>query len=172
MQVVMMRVLSKMRVIAVKMRLTLMRASMIQVARFSNLQMQKKWTWSLMAFSSMTIVVESQLLMHKVYRFHWKQCMYCSVCLPQAHSASTCTKLLKQHVCISVSRAAERMGGAQGKYKKRGPYIDCARGVWGHAPRKCWGFTCSEACSGGFWGSFLCMHTVHTYIPIWNLWGC
>ena len=66
MQVVMMRVLSKMRVIAVKMRLTLMRASMIQVARFSNLQMQKKWTWSLMAFSSMTIVVESQLLMHKV----------------------------------------------------------------------------------------------------------
>ena len=71
MQVVMMRVLSKMRVIAVKMRLTLMRASMIQVARFSNLQMQKKWTWSLMAFSSMTIVVESQLLMHK-------QCTYCT----------------------------------------------------------------------------------------------
>ena len=32
------------------------------------------------------------------------------------------------------NRAAERMGGAQGKYKKRGPYIDCARGVWGTPP--------------------------------------
>ena len=49
---------------------------------------------------------------------------------------------LRRHYCcvgwlfISCVRAAERMGGAQGRYKKRGPYIDCARGVWGHAPRK------------------------------------
>lgn len=26
-------------------------------------------------------------------------------------------------------------------------------GVWGHTPRKFWDITCSEVCSGGFWGS-------------------
>ena len=34
-----------------------------------------------------------------------------------------------------IHRAAERMGGGQSKYKKRGPYnIDCVRGVWGTPP--------------------------------------
>ena len=27
-------------------------------------------------------------------------------------------------------------------------------------------FTCSEVCSGGFWGSFSSLHTVHTYLPV------
>ena len=53
----MMRVLSRIRVVALKMRLTLMRASVTQISRFGNLQM---------TFSSLAVVVESQLLIHKV----------------------------------------------------------------------------------------------------------
>ena len=37
---------------------------------------------------------------------------------------------------VKDARATERMGGAQGKYKKRGPKY-CVRGVWGHTPIKC-----------------------------------
>ena len=38
---------------------------------------------------------------------------------------------------VTTSRAAERIGGAQGKYQMWGAHNkDCARGVWGHAPRK------------------------------------
>ena len=33
-------------------------------------------------------------------------------------------------------RAAERIVGAQGNYKKWGHTIDCVRGVWGHTPPK------------------------------------
>ena len=33
-------------------------------------------------------------------------------------------------------RAAERIGGAQGKYKKWGPTKWIVREVWGHAPRR------------------------------------
>ena len=39
-----------------------------------------------------------------------------------------------------VGRAAERIREAQGKYKKWAQ--DCARGVWGHAPRKYWDLEC------------------------------
>ena len=38
---------------------------------------------------------------------------------------------------LPPDRAAERIRGAQGKYKKWGPTKkNCVRGVWGHAPRK------------------------------------
>ena len=36
----------------------------------------------------------------------------------------------------TTHRATKRMGEAQGKYKKTAYNIDCARGVWGHGPRK------------------------------------
>ena len=39
-----------------------------------------------------------------------------------------------------VGRAAERIREAQGKYKKWAQ--DCARRVWGHAPRKYWDLEC------------------------------
>ena len=36
-----------------------------------------------------------------------------------------------------AARAAGKIGGAQGKYKKAGAHkMDCVRGVWGHAPRR------------------------------------
>ena len=52
------------------------------------------------------------------------------------------------HVAVCLeSRAAERIGGAQGKYKKWPHNIDCGRGSGGMPPGS---FTCSEVCSGGF----------------------
>ena len=65
-----------------------------------------------------------------------------------------------------LCRAAERIVGGQDKYIKWGPYYRL--GVWGHGPRNFFfcGFTCSEVCSGGFWGSFSSLHTVHTYLPV------
>ena len=36
----------------------------------------------------------------------------------------------------SGSRAAEKIVGAQGKYKSGAHTIDCVWGVWGHMPRK------------------------------------
>ena len=71
-----------------------------------------------------------------------------------------------KRVCWEVSvcvggRATERTVGAQGKYKKWGLY--CVRGIWGHTPKD---FTCSEVYSESCSGSFLRMHTVHTYLPV------
>ena len=53
--------------------------------------------------------------------------------------------VLKFFLSHPLYRTTERIVGAWGKYKKWGPYY-----------RLC------EAGSGGFWGSFLSIHTVHT----------
>ena len=48
---------------------------------------------------------------------------------------------------------------------KSGAYnIDCARGVWGYTPPG--NFTISHVCSGDFCGSFLCIRTVNTHVPV------
>ena len=58
------------------------------------------------------------------------------------------------------NRTAERIGRAQGNYKKwvRINYRLCERNL-GARPQK---FHAPEACSGGFWGSF----SVHTYLQV------
>ena len=39
-------------------------------------------------------------------------------------------------VYLGISRAAERIGGAKGKYGSGAHNIDCVRKVWRYAPRK------------------------------------
>ena len=53
------------------------------------------------------------------------------VWFPRLHTTTHTT-----HTHTHTHRAAKRIGGAQGKYKKWGPTKWIVRGVWGQAPRK------------------------------------
>ena len=64
---------------------------------------------------------------------------------------------------MHVARAAEMIGGAQGKYKEWDPKIRIVWGGLGHIPSNFWDFTCSEVCSGGSWGSFSYAHSSYIY---------
>ena len=63
---------------------------------------------------------------------------------------------------FSPPKPAERIGGAQGKW---GPLYRLCEGGLGHAPRKFWDLHALNC----FWGSFLCMHTVHTWLASCHL---
>ena len=54
-----------------------------------------------------------------------------------------------------------------GKIQRVGPILMCEGGL-GACPQKILRVSeiCSEVCSGGFWSSFSCMYSVHTYLPI------
>ena len=75
---------------------------------------------------------------------------------PSPHSA----QLVCLH-CTLTCRAAERIRGAQGKYKKGGPYYRLWEGVWGHAPKEILRFYVLRIV---FWG--LMRHTGYTKIFI------
>ena len=61
---------------------------------------------------------------------------------------------------------SELAGLPTGLWEPRKNTKSGAHNLWGHAPRKFWDFTCSEACSGGFWGFFSCIRTVHMYLEV------
>ena len=51
------------------------------------------------------------------------------------------------HSTVPYSQGRREDRGGPGQIQTVGPHImDCVRGVWGHAPRKFWDFTCSEVC--------------------------
>ena len=60
-----------------------------------------------------------------------------------------------------TARAAKRIGGTQGKYKKWDPFIDCVRGVWGTCPQEILRF---YLLGSVFWG-LLRLLFAHAYSP-------
>ena len=71
-------------------------------------------------------------------------------------------------VTVHVGKAGlpRGLGGPRANTKSGTPRNGCVSGVWGQAPRKIRDFVCPEVCSGGSWGSFLCMHTVHIHLQV------
>ena len=67
---------------------------------------------------------------------------------------------------VAHGRAAKRMGGAQGKYKKWGHNIDCGRGSGGTPPENFEVLHALECVLGAPEAPFLCMHTVYTYLQV------
>ena len=75
--------------------------------------------------------------------------VWCPFCLVKSSIS-----WFRDEIISYISRAGERIGGVGQRVGSR--KMDCVRGIWEHAPRKFWSFTCSEVCSGGFWGIHTC----------------